>query len=131
RISESKTSLPVVPSECGRHVAILNNNRLSIVPALGGGDPVRSIVLNDHLANRLRFLRWSPPPRQSSATADCLDSQRILCASPTQVSVWDLCDDKWSATIEIDDASSFLHVDFSATHDELVAVYEFKTQLAI
>jgi WD40 repeat protein len=62
---------------------------------------------------------------------DCLDSQRILCASGTQVSVWDLLDDKWSATIEIGDASSFVNVDFSATHDEVVTVYEFNTQLAI
>lgn len=62
---------------------------------------------------------------------ECSDSRRILCASPTQVSVWDLWDDKWSATIETGDASSFVHVDFGASHDEVITVYEFNTQLAI
>ena len=90
-------------------------------------------MLHDHVAGQAKFLRWSAPPNQLPLTPDCTvqDSQRILCASRTHISVWDIHDEKWSAEIETADSSAVANVDFTPTHDELIAFSEFNTQLTI
>ncbi|KAL2367556.1 hypothetical protein RJ035_000270 [Blastomyces gilchristii] len=124
----------VIPSEYCRYIcALASTNKLSIICALEGQSTIRTITLSESIAGRVKALRWSKPPRPLIAEPDAFtpDSQRILCASGHRISVWDLHDENWSAQIEAGDALHFTHVDFAATHDEVIAFSEFNAHLTV
>ncbi|PGH26476.1 hypothetical protein AJ80_01790 [Polytolypa hystricis UAMH7299] len=133
RGSKGLSCLPVVPSEYGRFVCVLNGNDLSIVSTQGYQTPIRNIILNEHLASRVRVLRWSKPPGEICMVPDVFtsDSQRLLCANGNHLCVWDVYDETWSANIETPDKAGFAHVDFAANHDEVIAISEFNVQVTI
>ncbi|OAX80538.1 hypothetical protein ACJ72_05127 [Emergomyces africanus] len=129
----SELDASVIPSEYCRYVCSLDGNKLSIISALEGQRIIRTITLHETVAGRVKTLRWSKPSGPSVAEPDAFtpDSQRILCASVNHISVWDLHDENWSAEIEAGDTFNFTHVDFAATHDQVIAFSEFNVHLTL
>ncbi|OJD19603.1 hypothetical protein AJ78_00460 [Emergomyces pasteurianus Ep9510] len=132
-LTKNLNSASVIPSEYCRYVCSLDGNKLSVIFALEGQSIIRTITLNETVAGRVKALRWSKPPGPFVAEPDVFtpDSQRILCVSLNHISVWDLHDENWSAEIEAGDTFNFTHVDFAATHDQVIAFSEFNVHLTL
>lgn len=126
----SEDVLPVAISDDGRHVAVVNDRHfLELHQTTDEDSLLRSIPLHDEVKGQLRFLQWSKTGCASNGQTTC--AQRVLCASSTHVSVFDAADENWVAEIDAGDGTTFVHVDFTPSPDEVICFFEFNVQLMI
>ncbi|KAI5299002.1 hypothetical protein KEM55_002690, partial [Ascosphaera atra] len=129
---------------------------LNIYEVLRDGQLLRSIVLHkDHrkppskwsssqlrarpagagLRSQNSAIRWSKADESTQlngeADARSGDSRRILVCTGNRISVYDLCDEEWSAEIVLGEASDLTHVEFGSTHASILVLSEFNAGLHI
>ncbi|KAH7080890.1 hypothetical protein FB567DRAFT_115057 [Paraphoma chrysanthemicola] len=131
-----------VPSPTAAHIACLNGARLQI-RCLTTFEIIRSIPIPTSHDARNSRLAWSPPagsfysstdsestpPRRSTA----LKSNRVLLFDDSTSRVYDLRDEKWSATISNGSGGmgKNVHVEFGATEDEVLVWSDFAACLKV
>ncbi|KAF3481100.1 40S ribosomal protein S25 [Arthroderma uncinatum] len=125
--------MPPALSNDGRYAAITTEKELRIHSLQGDGD-VRPISLQD-LTGPVKFLQWASLDSVKSLSLgrsdDNTNMQRVLCAGGNQIFVYDAKDESWSAKIDAGESVTFVHVNFSPSPDEVIAIPEFNTHLAI
>ncbi|KAK2858493.1 hypothetical protein FQN49_004679 [Arthroderma sp. PD_2] len=125
--------MPLTLSNDGRYVATIADKELRIHSLQGDGD-IRPITLQD-LTGPVKFLQWASRDHFESITVaqsdDNTTAQRVLCASGYQISVYDAKDESWSAKIDAGESATLVHVNFSPTSGEVIAIPEFNTHLTI
>ncbi|QDS77629.1 hypothetical protein FKW77_002563 [Venturia effusa] len=122
-ISESiKTSQHAVPSQDGLYIAALNGERLEVRATASLG-LVRSITTS----SKGPIIRWSPTLPDSNS------SSRLLLADEENVRVWDLYNEKWTATINNGSGGmgKIVNVEFGRTKEEVVCFSDFGSKVTV
>ncbi|TID18082.1 WD40 repeat-like protein [Venturia nashicola] len=122
-ISDSiTTSQHAVSSQDGLYIAALNGERLEIRAAASLG-LVRSISTS----SKGPILRWSPVFPASEP------SSRLLLADDQTVRVWDLHNERWTATINNGSGGmgNIVNVEFGRTKDDVVCFSDFGSKVTV
>jgi WD40 repeat protein len=111
-----------VPSQDGLYIATLNNQRLEIRSTASLG-LVRSISTT----SKGSIIRWSPgfPATETSS--------RILLADEENVRVWDLYNEKWTATISNGSGGmgKIVNVEFGWTKEDVICFSDFGSKVTV
>ncbi|EFR04197.1 WD40 domain-containing protein [Nannizzia gypsea CBS 118893] len=125
--------MPYSLSNDGRYAATTADKELRIHSLKGDGD-IRPIPLQD-LIGPVKYLQWTfgelgeqilPGQSDNNAIAP-----RVLCGGGNKIFVYDADDETWSAKIDAGENTGLVHVNFSPSGNEIIAMPEFNTHLTI
>ncbi|KAF2010998.1 TolB, C-terminal domain-containing protein [Aaosphaeria arxii CBS 175.79] len=147
-VSQQFKASQYLPSPTAAHLACITGTRLQI-RCVASNEVIRNIALPASLDVRNARLAWSPPstsprpdnPTSSSAAATpprtrrrtAPRSNRILVAAEETTRVYDLRDQKWSATISNGSGGmgKNVHAVFGGTEDEVVIWSDFASKATV
>lgn len=123
RLKHAAATQNAVASTDGRHVAAIHNNHLEI-RSTTTLHTIRTIVLP---SAHNYAINWSPKCSESQI------SQRILLADEEQIRVWDLLDEKWTATINNGSGGmgKIVNAEFGRTKDEVLVFSDFNSKVTV
>jgi len=133
-----------LPSPNGTVIASLSGSRLFLRSTNTGTlQPKRVINLNPEFASRISFMRWSPKLKNDYVGWNGLTSgkkrsgidkteeegsgapMRILVADEETIQVYDLKDEKWTATIN-QGFGGIRNVNFGRNQDEVIVFSDYQ-----
>ncbi|KAJ9385070.1 hypothetical protein DTO063F5_4405 [Paecilomyces variotii] len=126
---------PTALSLNGEYAVRLVGRELVIHAASGvSGTPILGIIkLKEHIASQLKLFRFFNVSNVTHETDDEVDTmpyQRLLCATDTHISVWQLHPLEWLA--DIDNVEPALtYADFGGDMDEVVVGHSWNTKITI
>jgi len=133
-----------VPSPSGHWVAALSPNKLAIRSS-STLKHKRVIAFNSDYGNRIQFIKWSPKVNDGHMRADGLSKRRsgidkneeeggatprILVADDETVQVFDLRDEKWSATLRAG-FGGIKNVEFGRNSDEVLVFSDYQLKVTV
>ncbi|KAL1886769.1 hypothetical protein Plec18167_000704 [Paecilomyces lecythidis] len=126
---------PTAVSSNGDYAVRLVGRELVVHAASGVSEtPILGIIkLKENIASQLKLFRFFNVSNVTDETEDEVDTapyQRLLCATDTHISVWQLHPLKWLADIN-NVEPALTHVDFGGHMDEIIVTHSWNTKITI